>query len=129
MLKRKRPTISKDIRNLKKQLILDFEEIKEVFDTKVYGIDALVENFLSEGEGSIQNVYEDYLGWKSIERKVLLYREESLKRINHYLSVFESDMGFDLNIVSEQVNRKFGYDTTFDVGKLNSAKLRKQPEK
>ncbi|MDD7793824.1 GTPase domain-containing protein [Clostridium sp. 'White wine YQ'] len=129
-LAKKRPRIIKDIRNIKEKLFVDFEIIKEIFDEKIFGVDAFVEKYISEGaDGKIHKKYENYLDWENVRKRLLQYQEDSIKAINIYMSTFEEDMGFDLNIVAENVSRNIGYETTIDIGKLNSAKFKKTTAK
>jgi len=125
-LAKKRPTIIKDIQKIKEKLLLDFELLKEIFNERIFGVDAFVEKYISEGaQGNFYNKYELYLDWDSIKKGQFEYQENSLIDINTFLSAFEEDMGFDLNIVADNASRNIGYETTIDVGKLNSAKLKK----
>lgn len=129
-LAKKRPIIIKDIHKTKEKLLLDFELLKEVFNERTFGVDAFVEKYISEGaQGNFYKKYEIYLDWGSIKKRQLEYQEDSLKDINTYLSAFEEDMGFDLNIVAENASRNIEYETTIDVGKLNSAKFKKTTAK
>lgn len=130
LIEKRKPQILRDINKKKEKFILDFESIKEIFDAKIFGLDEFVEKYIDNGaKGNLQKLYEEYLNWDFINKKTLEYQSNSIIEMNHYLSAFEEDLGFDLNIVSESVNRNFDYAPSMNASRLKFAKVKKNTAK
>ena len=126
LLNQKRPKIKRDILRISEQINTDFYSIKEIFDSKIANVDTFVEKYIDDGaKGNLHKLYEKYLGWDEIKESVARYQGESIESINAYVSAFEEDMLFDLNIVSVNASREIEYELTIDTGKLSDARFKK----
>ncbi len=130
LLAKRKPQILRDIYKKKEKFSLDFEFVKEIFDTKTFGIDVFVEKYIDSGaKGDLQKLYEEYLDWNYIRERIVEYQSNSISEMNHYLSAFEEDLGFDLNIVSEITNRNIDYVPSINTSRLKFAKVKKNTAK
>lgn len=130
LLEKRKPQILRDINKKKEKFILDFEFVKEIFDTKIFGLDVFVEKYIDSGaKGNLQKLYEEYLDWEYIRKRIVEYQSNSISEMNNYLSAFEEDLGFDLKIVSESANRNIDYIPSINTSRLKFAKVKKNAAK
>lgn len=130
LLEKRKPQILRDINKNKEKFILDFEFVKEIFDTKIFGLDVFVEKYIDSGaKGNLQKLYEEYLDWEYIRKLIVEYQSNSISEMNNYLLAFEEDLGSDLKIVSESANRNIDYIPSINTSRLKFAKVKKNAAK
>lgn len=130
LLEKRKPQVLRDINKNKEKFILDYDIIKSLYDDKIFGLDIFVEKYIDEGaKGNLQNLYKEYLEWDLFRNKIEEYQSNCLSEMNHYLSAFEEDLGFDLNIISESTNRNVEYIPSVNISRLRLAKVKKNTAK